>query len=405
MNTHPPGAAPTRLCRDCGALDGELKADGAAAGDARRCAACGSIRLVDHPELASLAIAHVDCDAYYASIEKRDRPDLTDRPLIVGGGQRGVVTTCCYVARRYGVRSAMPMARALQMCPHAVVLHPDMEKYQRESQRIRALMQDCTPAVEQVSIDEAYLDLSDLRDEPPARALARLSLRIEKRIGVTVSIGLGPNKLLAKLASDMDKPRGFRAIGRADALGVIGPMRVGALPGVGPVMARRLEEIDIRLVSDLWTANEDLLIHRFGLWARRMIAFSRAEDGRKVAGSRRKAVSVAAETTFESDLRDFAAIDAVLARMCARLAARLERAGLAAGGLTLKLRRADRRILTRACKLHRPTLRAEAIHRAASPALALEIDGSPWRLVGVAATRLVPAGMADPPDLFASQER
>jgi DNA polymerase-4 len=390
--------SPTRLCRDCGALDGPF------ADDRAGCGACGSPRLVYHPELATLAIAHVDCDAYYASIEKRDRPELADRPVIVGGGQRGVVTTCCYVARRFGVRSAMPMARALQLCPHATVLRPDMDKYQRESGRIRALMQETAPAVEQVSIDEAYLDLSSDRDEPPARSLARLSLLIERRIGVTVSIGLAPNKLLAKLASDLDKPRGFRVIGRSDALAVIGPMRVGALPGIGPVMARRLEEMDIRLISDLWTANEDRLIGRFGLWARRMIAFSRAEDPRKVAVSRRKAVSIAAETTFERDLRDFAAIDAVLAGMCEKLAARLARAGLAAGGLTLKLRRADRRIVTRACKLRQPTARAAAIRGAASPILALQIDGSPYRLVGVTATRLVPDRIADLPDLFANPE-
>ncbi len=389
------------LCRDCGRLDGAVET----VAGARRCAACGSARLLEHPELAVLSVAHVDCDAYYASVEKRDRPELADQPLIVGGGQRGVVTTCCYVARRFGVRSAMPMARALQLCPHAVVLRPDMEKYARESHRIRALMQQAATAVEQVSIDEAYLDFSGHEaDEPPARALARLSLRIEKRIGVTVSIGLAPNKLLAKLASDMDKPRGFRIIGRGDALSVIGPLKVGALPGIGPVMARRLEEMEIRLVSDLWTANEDRLIHRFGLWARRMIAYSHGEDGRRVAVARRKAVSIAAETTFDRDLREFAAIDAVLALMCDKLATRLNRAGLAAGGLTLKLRRADRRIITRACRLSRPTARGDAIRRAASPVLALEIDGGPYRLVGVTATRLLPEKMADPPDLFGARD-
>jgi DNA polymerase-4 len=387
----------TRLCRDCGRLDAEPHA----AGDL--CPGCASPRLVTHPELARLSVAHVDCDAYYASIEKRDRPELADQPVVVGGGgMRGVVTTCCYVARRYGVRSAMPMARALQLCPDAVVIPPNMEKYQRDSGRIRALMQEAAERVEQVSIDEAYLDFGEpaARSEPPARSLARLSLQIEKRVGVTVSIGLGANKMLAKLASDMNKPRGFAVIGRDDALDVIGPKPISVLPGVGPVMSRRLEELGLTRVSDLWQAKEDDLIHRFGLWGRRLVTLSRAEDNRRVAAARHKSVTIAAETTFEGDLRRFEQIDPILARMCEILAGRLSRARLAAGGLTLKLRRADRRIITRACKLYQPTARADLIWRAASPILAAETDGTPYRLVGVTATRLVSETLADPPDLF-----
>jgi DNA polymerase-4 len=385
------------LCRDCGRLE---IVDGAAA---IACAACGSPRVVGHPELTGLSIAHVDCDAYYASIEKRDRPELIDQPVIVGGGgMRGVVTTCCYVARRYGVRSAMPMARALQLCPPAVVIRPDMEKYQRDSVRIGELMRAAAPAVEQVSIDEAYLDFGSPEDraEPAARALARLSLTIERRVGVTVSIGLGASKLLAKLASDLGKPRGFAVIGRSDALAVIGPMKISVLPGVGPVMSRRLEELGLTLVSDLWRVKEDDLIARFGLWGRRLTAFARAEDGRKVAGERRRSVSIGAETTFDADLSDFAAIFAEIAPLCETVARRLARARLAATGLTLKLRRADRRILTRACRLHGPTVRAAVILDAVRPALAAAIDGHAFRLVGVTATRLVPDRLADPPDLF-----
>jgi DNA polymerase-4 len=391
------GTEPTSLCRDCGRLaiaaDSPLPA----------CPGCGSSRQVVHPELARLTIAHVDCDAYYAAIEKRDRPELHDKPVIVGGGMRGVVTTCCYVARRYGVRSAMPMARALQLCPPAVVIHPDMEKYQRESGRIRELMRAAAARVEQVSIDEAYLDFgdgSDSRDEPPARSLARLSLQIERRIGVTVSIGLGANKMLAKLASDLDKPRGFAVIGAGDAVGVIGPMNISVLPGVGPVMSRRLEELGFLKVSDLWHAKEDDLILRFGLWGRRLMAFSRAEDNRKVAGERPKSVTISAETTFDADLRDFAALDRELKPLCEILSRRLIKAGLAATGLTLKLRRADRQVVTRACRLYDPTVRASVILEAVRPVLAAALDGRAFRLVGVAATRLVSHRLADPPDLF-----
>ena len=195
------------LCRSCDAIS-----DGAT----RLCARCGSRLSVDHAELLTLAIAHVDCDAFYASVEKRDRPELAAKPLIVGGGQRGVVTTACYIARLSGVRSAMPMFKAIKLCPEAVIIPPNMAKYATESRRIRALMRDLTPLVEPLSIDEAALDLSGteaLHRAPPAVMLARLARRVETEIGVTISIGLGPNRLLAKLAAERDKPRGFSVIG------------------------------------------------------------------------------------------------------------------------------------------------------------------------------------------------
>jgi DNA polymerase-4 len=371
----------------------------------RPCPACGSPRTVAHAELSALTVAHIDCDAYYASVEKRDRPELIDQPVIVGGRERGVVTTACYVARRFGVRSAMPTSRALQLCPHAVVIKPDMEKYQRESRRIRDLMLGATPTVEAVSIDEAYLDLgqSPMRDsEPAARTLARLSLQIERRVGVTVSIGLAPNKMLAKIASDMNKPRGFAVIGGSDALEVIGAMPVSVLPGVGPVMGRKLEELGLKLVSDLRAASEADLIHRFGLWARRMKAYALGEDGRRVSGERGKSVTIGAETTFINDLRTLAQMEEQLRPLCDTVARRLAKSGLAASGLMLKLRRADRRIITRACRLYDPTARADLILSAVIPVLTAELDGQAYRLIGVTATRLVSDRLADPPDLFAA---
>jgi len=299
----------------------------------------------------------------------------------------------------------MPTSRALQLCPHAVVIKPDMDKYQRESRRIRELMLAATPMVEAVSIDEAYLDLADAaqeRGEPPARSLARLALQIERKVGVTVSIGLAPNKMLAKIASDMGKPRGFSVIGRSDALDVIGPMRISALPGVGPVMSAKLEALELRQVSDLWVASESDLIHRFGLWARRLVSFSRAEDGRRISNARGKSVTIGAETTFNFDLRTFEQIDAELQRLCGTVARRLVKSGLAASALTLKLRRADRTTITRACRLRDPTARADLILQAVHPVLAAELDGQAYRLVGVTATRLVSDRLADPPDLFAA---
>jgi DNA polymerase IV len=390
-----PDMPPTRLCRDCGRLDE------AAPHAASACAACGSPRIVAHPELAALAIAHVDCDAFYASVEKRDRPELVNEPVIVGGGMRGVVLTCCYVARRSGVRSAMAMAHALRLCPDASVVRPDMEKYRRESQRIREIMDMVSPVVEQVSIDEAYLDMSEAApDEPPARALARLALLVEKRVGVTVSIGLAPNKMLAKVASDLGKPRGFCIIGASDAAAVLGPMKVRALPGVGPVTAQKLEALGFMTIADLRDAKEDELIHRFGLWGRRLKRYARGEDQRRVGGGRHRNVTIGAERTFERDLKDLAEIEPQLARLCARVAERLQRADLAAANLTLKLRRADRYTTTHACRPRNPTMRGETILATVRPVLARLLDGASYRLVGVTAHDLVPATNADPPDLF-----
>ena len=187
---------------------------------------CGSPRLVRHPELAHLAIAHVDCDAFYAAIEKRDNPALRDKPLIVGGGHRGVVATACYIARTYGVRSAMPMFEARRLCPHAEVVRPDMAKYAAAGREVRARMLDLTPLVEPLSIDEAFLDLSGtarLHGLAPAKTLARFAKRVEAEIGITVSIGLSHNKFLAKVASDLDKPRGFSVLGAGEAAAFLAP--------------------------------------------------------------------------------------------------------------------------------------------------------------------------------------
>ena len=209
-----------------------------------RCPTCHSPRLIAHAELRQLTIAHLDCDAFYASVEKRDRPELQDKPVIVGGGTRGVVTTCCYIARTYGVRSAMPMFKALRLCPDAVVLKPDFVKYRAQSRRIMEMMQAITPLVQPLSLDEAWMDLSGterLNGGSPAWQMVRLQSLIEAETGVTVSIGLAPNKALAKIASDLDKPKGFAVIGLMEAKQFLAPKSVTLLPGVGPAFAKTLE--------------------------------------------------------------------------------------------------------------------------------------------------------------------
>jgi DNA polymerase-4 len=187
------------FCRDC------LRDTG----DALRCPACFSPRILRHAELDTLTICHVDCDAFYATIEKRDDPTLADKPLIIGGGKRGVVSTACYIARTFGIRSAMPMFEARRLCPHATIVRPNMEKYADVSRRVRALMLDMTPQVEPISIDEAFMDLAGtarLHGMSAAKVLARFAARVEKEIGITVSIGLAANKFLAKIASDLERP-------------------------------------------------------------------------------------------------------------------------------------------------------------------------------------------------------
>src|SRR2546421_2067318 len=282
------------LCRDC-LVD---------APEGPRCPACGSPRLVRHPELDTLTIAHVDCDAFYAAIEKRDDPSLADKPVIVGGGKRGVVATACYIARTFGVKSAMPMFKALKLCPGAIVVGPDMEKYARVGREVRALMLELTPLVEPVSIDEAFLDLSGterLHGRPPATSLAAFARRVESALGITVSIGLSANKFLAKIASDLDKPRGFAVLARDEAVAFLAGKPVGFIWGVGKVAAARLQRDGFSSVGDLQRADETDLMKRYGVEGRRLWRLSRGIDDRFV-NPEREVKSVFAETTFNQDI-------------------------------------------------------------------------------------------------------
>lgn len=269
------------LCRECLSEFSDLEA-----GSCRR---CGSPRVVRHPELLRLALAHVDCDAFYAAIEKRDNPALADRPLIVGGGRRGVVSTACYIARRFGVHSAMPMFKALQLCPHATVIRPDMAKYAAVSHEVQAIFLEATPLVEPVSLDEAYLDLTGteaLHRASPAAILARIAHRIEQEIAITVSIGLSYNKFLAKLASEMDKPRGFGVTGRGEAEAYLAARPVRVIPGVGRVLAQSLEADGFVLIGDLQRAPAATLAQRYGAHGARLAALARGVDERTVEPER-----------------------------------------------------------------------------------------------------------------------
>lgn len=387
------------LCRSCLA---QFEITPLNDGTGGRCPACGAPRLIGHPELDALTIAHIDCDAFYANIEKRDRPELRDKAVIVGGGRRGVVAAACYVARLYGIHSAMPMFKALKACPEAVVIRPDMAKYQQAGRRIRDLMREVTPLVEPLSIDEAFLDLSGtqaLHGGSPARTLAKLVNRIEVELGLTASIGLSYNKFLAKVASDLDKPRGFAVIGRADAPGFLADQPVGIIWGVGKALRKSLARDGIKKIHELRRHGEAELVARYGVMGRRLYNFSRGQDERTIEPDA-PTKSISAETTFDQDIANPDSLLAVLWPLCEKVATRLKRAGLAGHGVTLKLKTADFRQLTRSRRLSDPTCLAETLYQAVRPLIEREADGRRFRLIGIGASNLTDGALADPPSLL-----
>jgi DNA polymerase-4 len=360
--------------------------------------------MVAHAEIESLGIAHIDCDAFYASVEKRDRPELAHEPLIVGhAGGRGVVVTACYLARKFGVRSAMPMFQALELCPDATVIAPDMGKYKRVSEEIRAILQSATSVIEPLSLDEAYLDLTDdYRTEAPpaAEALALIARRVQDEIGITVSIGLSCNKFLAKLASELEKPHGFSVIGRAEAKAFLAPLSVRKIHGVGAVTARRMEAGGLLTIADLQALPERELIARFGKFGGRLALFAHGNDDRTVTPWR-PVKSISAETTFRQDTGSSTRLREVAQPLCDRVAAQLARKGLAGDSVTLKLKTSDFRIVTRSRRLAHPTQRAAVIYKTIVPLIDKEADGRTFRLIGVGMSGLGSSAAADPADLFA----
>jgi DNA polymerase-4 len=377
------------LCRDCLAVT-----------DASRCATCNSTRVVQHAELFELTIAHIDCDAFYASVEKRDRPELAALPVIVGGGVRGVVTAACYVARMYGVHSAMPMFKALKACPDAVVIRPDFSKYVAVGRQIRTMMVSLTPQLQPLSIDEAVMDLAGtqaLHGAPPALVLARFARKVEADVGITVSIGLAPNRLLAKIAADRNKPRGFAVIG-TEAASLLAPEPVRLLPGIGPAQARRLSGQGITLLGHLQALTEREARQRLGDEGPSLVRRARGEDDRPVDPGR-ETKSISAETTFDTDLARPGDLERHLWRLCEKLARRLKENELSAGGVVLKLKTTDFAIRTRSARLPSPTVLPDRLFDVARGLLVREATGTAFRLIGVGAHPLLPLADADHGDL------
>jgi DNA polymerase-4 len=382
----------TAFCRDCLA---DVKQT------AVRCPGCASPRLVRHRELGALSIAHVDCDAFFATIEKRDDPSIADRPVIVGGGRRGVVAAACYIARTYGVKSAMPAFEALRLCPSAVVIRPDMGKYARVGRDVRKLMLELTPLVEPLSIDEAFLDLSGterLHGMAPAKTLARFARRVEDTLAITVSIGLSCNKFLAKIASDLDKPRGFAVLGAAEAPAFLAPKPVGFIYGVGKATQTRLARDGFRLIADLQRTGEIELMRRYGDEGRRLARLAKGIDARTVSPLR-EPKSMSSETTFDRDISAFRPLERCLWSLTEEVSDRLKSRQLAGSTVTLKLKTADFRLRTRSRSLDDPTQLAAKVFAAGRDLLARETDGTKFRLLGIGVSALVPADQADPADL------
>lgn len=383
------------LCRDC-------LVHGSAEAAPQRCPGCGSPRLMAHEELFALSTAHVDCDAFYASVEKRDDPTLRDKPLIIGGGVRGVVSTCCYIARQSGVRSAMPMFKARQLCPDAVILKPNMAKYVDVSRQIRRHMDALTPLVEPLSIDEAFLDLAGTRAlhrAPPALVLARFARTIETEIGVTISVGLSHNKFLAKVASDLDKPRGFAVIGADETLSFLAPKPISLIYGVGKVFAETLRKDGLVTIGQLQDEPPENLMRRYGEMGARLARLARGQDSRRIS-SDNEMKTVSSETTFNTDISSLEALSTELLNVTERLSERLKAKNIVGDTVTLKLKSAGFRLRTRARHLMIPTQLASVIYETGLSLLGREIDGTAFRLIGIGVSGIEPADGTDPADLL-----
>jgi DNA polymerase-4 len=382
------------FCRDCEAGHPVVPAG-------IRCAQCGSPRVVRSPELDQLSIAHIDCDAFFASIEKRDNPALRDKPVIIGGGTRGVVATACYEARIYGIHSAMPMFKALKLCPHATVIRPNIEKYASVGREVRRLMLELTPLVEPVSIDEAFLDLTGterLHNALPAMTLARFAREVQREIGISVSVGLSFNKFLAKIASDQQKPRGFTVIGRADAASFLDDRPVAILPGIGKRTEERLAAAGIRRVRHLRERSLRDVAQAVGNDAMRLVRLASGDDPRRVE-PHRETKSVSAETTMATDIAGFAELEPILWRLSEKVSSRLKRQGLAGQSVTLKLKDRDFRLRTRSRSGLRPTQLANRLFEPARELLRDSVDGTAFRLIGIGAGDLCDGADADQADL------
>ncbi len=351
----------------------------------------------------SRLLAHVDMDAFYASVEVLDDPSLAGKPVIVGGGTRGVVSAASYPARAFGVRSAMPMYQARRRCPQGVFLPVRMERYQQVSREVMAVLGGFTPLVEPVSVDEAYLDLTGtegLWGAPRAAGLA-IKRAVMEACGLSCSVGIAPRRFVAKIASDRDKPDGLTVV--EDLEGFLATVALKEVPGVGPRAQARLAELGVRGLTGVRALGQKRLQRMFGAWGARLWELAWGVDDHGVQPGR-EVKSISHERTLARDTGDRARLEAMLLDLCQKVAARLRRRGLAARTVTLKLRHADLRLVTRSRTLPAPTQDTAEIHAAARDLLRAYKAPGPFRLIGAGVSGLARAGQGEA-DLFGREHK
>ena len=364
------------ICRDCFVLLNK---------NVTRCKECKSPRLIFNSDIEGLTIAHLDCDAFYASIEKRENPELKNLPVIVGGGPNGVVTTCCYIARISGVRSAMPMFKAKLLCPQAIVIKPRMKLYKKVSLEIKEILYSVTPLVQFVSIDEAFIDLKGTRrlhKKFPAALLAQIAKQIEENLGITVSIGLSFNKFFAKIGSDLEKPRGLSIVGISDARNILQTKKISILRGVGKKNLEKLRNNGITFIRDLKKYDKRELENNYGALGRRLWYFSRGYDDSRVE-PKQIPKSISKEITFDTCSSDTNYIRFRLWEMCEVVSVRLKESDLRTKHLTLKIKPNKSNALTLAVNLETPTNLAELLYQASILLLKKFNTDTEVKLVGI----------------------
>lgn len=383
----------TSICREClSTFDSKVL----------YCPNCESFNLISHKEIEKLNIAHVDCDAFYASIEKRDNPKLKNSSVIIGGGKRGVVATACYLARIKGVRSAMPMYKALKLCPSATIIKPNMSKYRDASRKIQNLMNQLTPLTEPISLDEAFLDLSGtkkLHKKIPAVLLAELSKKINQEVGISVSIGLSYNKFLAKICSDLDKPKGFSLLGRGDSKKFLSSQPVEILWGVGKILKRKLNDDGIKTIGQIEELGIKEVMNRYGSIGSHIYSLSQGKDLRRVV-PQRQIKSISHETTFENDISDKEVLEKKLWSLCEKVSKRSKERGLGGQTISLKLKTKEFKLISRSCTIDEPTQIGELIFQHSKTLLDREDDKIKYRLIGVGISNLKDSELCDLYDLI-----
>ncbi len=342
------------------------------------------------------AIVHLDLDAFFASVEVLENPGLAGKPVVVGGRpeERGVVAAASYPARAFGIHSAMPMARALALCPHLVILPTRHSLYHRYSERVMAILHEASPLVEQMSIDEAYLDLTDQVPawEEAVEAARRLQSRVRDEVGLSASLGVAANKVVAKVASGHDKPGGLTVVRPGEEAAFLAPLPVQTLPGVGPATAQKLADLDVATIGDLALVPEAELRARFGRPGADLALRARGIDDQPVV-TEHELRSISQEVTFSRDLADLDTMRRELWRLSREVGQRLKEVGMAAGTVAIKLRYADFTTLTRQMSLAVPAGDEQEVYRAAQALLDRAWQrGRPVRLLGVAAR-----GLSAPP--------